>query len=267
MVGTGGFFSSDVYKLYNVVQNTQILYSKELLISTLREYFAQDTRYHYVRDEWGFPKTPDHTDLPPNAGWDNDATTRIYIGQEHRFDVKFLPAVLVRHTSSAYVPISINQNQECVEYGYQLFIDGYGNKHALRVPVNYVFAGAWDLGFDIDVITEGPQDRSTIVEAVSMHLQSNVRNQLTYDGLFIKNLRTSGESQELYQNDNLYKQTISLECRGEYKREIPISNIVEIITACIEIGYIDRDVWIPAQNMTIQFELDLTNTILQTYPL
>lgn len=266
MVGTGGFFSSDLYSLYNVVQNTQILYPKSLLIATLKDYFSKDTKYHYVKDEWGFPKTPDHTDLDPRAGLEDDATTRIFIGQENRFDVPFLPAVLIKHTSASYKPISINQEQDCVQYGYRLFIDGYNNKYNLRVPVSLIFAGAWDLGFDIDVLAEGPQDRSTIVESICMYLQSIARDDLTYAGLFIKGVRVNGENQELYRGDNktIFKQTISLDCRGEYRRLIPISNVVESIMACIEVGHTTNGVWVPDPNLTINFNLDLTNTILQT---
>jgi len=267
MVGSGGFFSSDLYSAYNVVQNTMILFPKSLLISALREFFAKDTKYHYVSDEWGFPKTPDHTDLDPHAGYNDDATTRIYIGQENRFDVPYYPAVLVKHSGARYFPISINQEQDCVEYGYRLFIDGYGNKHSLKIPINFIYAGAWDLNFDIEVLAEGPQDRSTIVENIAMHLQSNIRNELTFAGLFIKGTSVSAETQELYQNDNIYKQTISLECRGEYRRLIPVENIIEVITACIEVGHTTEDVWMPDPNLTIIFNLDLTNTILQTQPL
>jgi len=267
MVGSGGFFTSDLYSAYNVIQNTQILFPKALLIAALREYFAKDTKYHYVSDEWGFPKTPDHTDLDPAAGFYDDATTRIYIGQEDRFDIPYYPAVLVRYSGARYFPISINQEQDCVQYGYRLFIDGYGNKHSLRIPVYFIFAGAWDINIDIEVMAEGPQDRSTIVEAISMLLQSNIRNELTYDGLFIKSLSVGAETKELYQNDNIYKQTISLECMGEYRRLLPVSNVIEVITACIEVGHYTDEVWVPDPNLTIQFQLDLTNTVLATQSL
>lgn len=264
MVGSGGFFTSDLYSLYNVVQNTSILFPKSLLISSLREYFAKDTKYHFVDDDWGFPKTPDHTDLDPKAGYDDDATTRIYIGQEDRFDIAYYPAVLIRYSGARYMPISINQEQDCVEYGYRLYIDGYGNKHSLRIPVNFIYAGAWDLTLEVDVLAEGPQDRSSIVEAIQMHLMSNVRNELTYAGLFIKGMSLGAETKELYQNDNIYKQTISLDCRGEYRRLIPISNVVEAIVACFEVGHTTDTVWVPDPNLTIQFQLDLTNTVLHT---
>jgi len=267
MVGSGGFFTSDLYSAYNVVQNTMILFPKSLLISTLREYFSKDTKYHFVDDAWGFPYTPDHTDLDPKAGYNDDETTRIYIGQEDRFDIPYYPAVLVRNSGARYFPISINQEQECVQYGYRLFIDGYGNKYSLRIPISFIYAGAWDLTFDIDIYTEGPQDRSTIAESIMMHLQSNVRNELTYAGLFIKGTSLGAETKELYQNNNIYKQTISLDCRGEYRRLIPVGDIIEVINACIEVGYNADSVWIPDPNLTIQFQSDLTNTVLQTQDL
>jgi hypothetical protein len=267
MVGSGGFFTSDLYSAYHVVQNTMISFPKLLIISALKEYFAKDTKYHYVEDDWGFPYTPDHTNLDLKAGINNDSTTRIYIGEEDRFDVAYYPSVIVRHSGARYVPISINQEQDCVQYGYRLFIDGYGNKYSLRIPVNFIYAGSWDINLDIDVMAEGAEDRSTIVQAIAMHLQSNIRNELTYDGLFIKGTSVSGETKELYQNDNIYKQTISLECRGEYRRLIPVGNVIEVITACIEIGNYTNDVWHPDPNLTIQFKSDLTNTILSTQSL
>jgi hypothetical protein len=264
-MATGGFFSSNLYSLHNIVQNTQVLYPKELLISTMREYFAKDSKYHYVEDEWGFPKTPDHTDLNPRAGLQDDLTTRIYIGQENRFDIKFYPAVLVKNTSCSSYNISMNQEEECLEYAFTYFEDAYGNNTFLKTPVNFVFAGAWDLGFDIDILTEGPQDRTTLFEAISMLFQHIKRKDLTVDGLFIKKISGGGESYELYQNDNIYKQTISLECYGEWRKLVPITNLIEVITACIEIGHYDNsNNFNPDPNLQINWQLDLSNTILQT---
>jgi hypothetical protein len=266
MVSSGGFFSSSLFSLYNVVQNTQILYPKELIISTLRNYFSKDVKYHYVSDEWGFPKIPDHTNLNPKAGLQDNLTTRIYIGQEAKFDVKFYPAILIKNTKTTYVPISFNQEEECLEYEKLLFDDGYGNHTYINSPVNFIVAGSWDLGFDLDVLTEGPQDRSTIVENVCILLQSIARNHLTDCGLFIKNVSAGGETFEIYQNDNIYKQTISLDCRGEFKRTIPITNVIDSISMCIEIGNIAEDnTFSPAPNLQINYDLDLTNTILQRF--
>jgi len=265
MVSSGGFFSSNLYSIHNIVQNTQILYPKELIISTLREYFAKDVKYHYVADEWGFPKVPDHTDLNPNAGMYDDLTTRIYIGQEAKFDVRFYPAVLVKNTKTAYNPISFNQEKECLEYELLLFDDGYGNHTYIKSPVNFIIAGRWDLGFEIEVLTEGPQDRSTIVEAICMLFQIIMRDHLIDCGLFIKNVSVGSESFELYQNDNIYKQTISLECQGDFKRKIPITNVIDSISICIELGHYTNTTFEPAPNLQINYDLDLTNTLLQSY--
>ena len=265
-MATGGFFSSNLYSLHNVVQNTQILYPKELIISTLREYFAKDTKYHYVSDEFGFPKIIDHTDLNPNAGYNDDLATRIYIGNEAKFDAKFYPAVLVKNTKSNHVPISFNQDDGTIEYSNLLFTDSYTSTY-IKVPTNFITVFSWDLCFDLDILTEGPQDRATIVEAICVLLQSIARMDLTRAGLFIKNVSVGGESFELYQNDNIFKQTISLECRGDFRRVIPIDSIVEAINLCIEIGHFtESDVFLPDPNLQINSDLDLTNTILQSFP-
>lgn len=253
---TGSFFSSNLFSLYNVIQNVQIIYPKELIIGTLREYFSKDTKYHYVKDEWGFPKTPDHTDLDPLSGLNDNETTRIYIGQENKFTVPFYPAVLVKSTSSTYVPISFNQEESCVQYEFITYEDGYGQKYQVSQPAYFIFAGCWDINLVIDVLTEGSQDRSTIVEAISVYLMGVARNQLTGSGLFIKSLRVDSESIENYQNDNIYKQSISLECKGEYRRHIPITDIAEIITICGEIGHMEGEEFVAAPNMTINHIID-----------
>ncbi len=260
---SGGFFSSDLYSIYNIVQNTQIIYPKELLISALREYFAKDSKYHFVKDEFGFPKTPDHTDLDPGAGFDNDATTRIFIGAENRFDVKYYPAVLVKMTGANSVPISINQEQDCIQYEYVPYYDGNGNNTFLNVPTHMLFAGSWDLTFDIDIYAESPHDRNQIGEAISMLFAHIVRNQLTRAGLFIKSTRTSPENMEDYQNDKIYRLTVTLDCRGEWLRKIPITSVVEIINACFEIGHDDaNNNWTPASNMTINYTQDVSDLLL-----
>ena len=86
-MATNNFFRSDLPKLHSIVQNAMTLYPKELVIATLRDFFSRDHYYHYAHDHWGFPQTPDHTNLPPFAGFDNDITTRVNIIEFYRFDI------------------------------------------------------------------------------------------------------------------------------------------------------------------------------------
>lgn len=260
-MATGGFFSSDLFSIYRVVQNTHILYAKELLVSTMREYFAKDTKYHYVQDPWGFPKIPDHTNLHPEAGINDDATTRIYIGQENKFDIRYYPCALVKHTGSSYKPISFNQDRNCIQQEPRLYIDGYGREYLTYVPKHFLFVGAWDSTFDIDIMAEGIQDRATISEATAMLFQNIAYWDLLQAGLFIKNVRVGGESAEEYMNDKIFKQTVSLECRGEYRRIIPINSIVETISICIEVGNIDNNAYDP--NLEINYKFDLLDVAFQ----
>ena len=71
---------SDIFNLENVVQQSGVVYTKNVIIDELRNLFAQDVQFKYVADVFGFPLTPNHLGLDPAAGLDNDIqTTRIFI--------------------------------------------------------------------------------------------------------------------------------------------------------------------------------------------
>jgi len=263
MKSTASFFPSDLYSIHRVIQNTQIIHAKELIVSELREYFAADSKYHYVRDEYGMPKVADHTDLPPESGLEDEEMTRIWIGQENKQTIRFLPSVMVKHGGSTYKPISFNQDRDSVQYDARIFVDGYGRQQIIRVPVCFLFVGAWDSNFDIDVEAEAPQDRSTIVEAISIFMQNIALYPMLNAGLFIKNTRVSGESSEDFGNDKIFKQTISLECRGEYRRIIPIDSLVDVITVCADFADLSQADPVIAENLNINFTLDLTDILLE----
>ena len=121
-MGTANTFKTDLYALHNYVQNTMLIHPKELMIEMLREFFSRDSYYHYVRDAWGFPLTPDHTDLSGDAGLNDDVTTRLYIGEAYRYDINYYPAILVRTGGSKYVPISMGREKGSVQYTTTRFI-------------------------------------------------------------------------------------------------------------------------------------------------
>jgi hypothetical protein len=212
-------------------------YPKELIIGMLREEFSKDSFYHYVSDPWGFPKVPDHTDLPLGAGLNDDLTTRIFIGEAFRFDAIFYPALLVKMTAARSVPISMNRNKDVVEYEKQLVIDGYGNSKEFFIPKYIDLAGAWEGTIAIDVISRDILDRDNLVSIV-MLLFTDIRfESLRKAGVLVKSGQPSlgGISEgDDRQQDKLYKATISVDIRTEWRRLIPISDVVERINFCVD---------------------------------
>jgi len=224
---------SDIFNLEYVVQQTGMVHGKNLLIDTLRDIFAQDREYKYVSDVFGFPKTPYHLGLDPAAGLDDEETTRIFIGSTYRYDIKFNPSIIVKNTGSRYVPISFNQNLLGVINRKEIITDGYGNSSVIYTPAYHTLVGAWDQTFEVKVIAENEMDREEIADIVQVTLMGTRRMDLQRAGLFIKDLSTSGESEEKYSNDYLYMVSINLNTRTEWKVHIPISNLVERIGVCL----------------------------------
>lgn len=261
-MSTGFNQTTDLYDIFSVVQNTMIRFPKDQIIATLREFFADDSYYHYVRDEWGFPKTPDHTDLDTSAGLNDDAATRLFIGEAYRYDGIYYPALLVRAGGFRYVPISMSRNKGVIQYTTTRFIDGYGNESIFSTPSTFCAAGAWEGQIIIDILTRGMRSRDDLVELVMMLFTEISWDELFNIGVSIKpNISASAASEGEDRNDKLFKQTITLDIRTEWRREIPVENLLDIINICVEMGNLEVNPPVLAPNMTIVTSVDLLDAL------
>ena len=143
-MATSNTFRTDLYSLHNYIQNTSIVHPKEIIIEVLRDFFSEDSYYHYVKDEWGFPKTPDLTGVDLEAGFNDDITTRLFIGEPHRYDVIYQPSLLITSQGNRAVPLSFSNNDGVVINEVTRFIDGYGNESFISTPSYMQQAGAWE---------------------------------------------------------------------------------------------------------------------------
>lgn len=254
-IGSSNFTFSDIPKLDGITRDVGIVNGRNLIIDALRECFARDAEWRYVKDIFGFPKTPSHLGLSDTAGLDDFTTTRIFIGTSYRYEQSYLPAISVRQTSSAYHPISFNQNMYNIEYEMQRIEDAYGEVSFIRQPARYTFAGAWDQSFEIKVVSNSQEDTSAIADIVMVSLQSTYRHILQENGLFIKQISAGGEQAEsIGANDPVFSISITANTFSEWRREIEIRNTLDRIKLCfnIDLGS-DKDV--PANNLS--FEVDL----------
>lgn len=243
MRGTTGFISnSDIYILDKIVQNTAMEAGRNLLIDQLRESFSRDRMYRWVPDDWGFGKVPPASGLGPNAGITDESSTRLYIGAQYKNSMAFLPAIVIKQNSMAYKPVSFNQNKWDFEYGNVAVMDDAGKITYVRAPVAYSYVGLWDSNFEIKIISRSLVDTTRLHDMVMIMLQSTFRYTLQQSGLFIKEVRSSGEQAESYgSNDPYYFTSISVETMSEWRRRVPISNSVERIQVCIDLDIIETD--------------------------
>jgi len=254
-MATGNIFKSDLPGLHNVVQNTCIVQPKDIVLSHLRRYFSDDTYYHYSKDPWGFPNTVDHTDLPLTAGLNDNITTRLFIGENYRQDGIFYPAILVKHGGSKSVPLSINRERGSVQWEIRSYQDGYGNVSFYRSPKSFIYAGAWEGSLIIDIKTRSIRSRDDIVAECMLCFTDILYEDLKNAGVLCKPPTVSGTSEDDDRNDKVFRQTITLDIRTEWRREIPVSNIVEVINFAVEFGNLAVPNAPIAQNLTINTDL------------
>lgn len=227
---------SDLFQLTNFVKQVAVSQGKNLLIDALREHFRQDSFYRYETDAFGFPKVVNVTELPPDI--QEKRTTRIFIGDIFRYDMRYLPSITVRHSSTKSFEIGFNQNVFTTKYRLDLVVDGYGSKSYIRVPTHHCVAGGWDQSFEVVIAAQATPDREELSDLVSSFLMGVKRQALYESGLFIKSISVGSEREEDFANDKIYFQSLSIDTFSEWRREIPISsnNVIEAINFCFNYG-------------------------------
>lgn len=240
-MATGHRVYSDLFSYANFTRQVAVAQSKNLLIDALRDYFKNDTLYRFETDGWGFPLTPNLTDLPPDI--QEHRTSRIFIGDIYRADKRFFPSITVRYSSGKYHPVSFNQDVTSKQYRLDLVIDGYGEQSYIRIPTHNIVCGAWDQSFEVLIAAEAIPDREELTDIVSSFLIGVIRQELYESGLFIKSVNMGNEREEDFGNDKIYLQSISLETYSEWRREIPIdaNSLIDTINFCFQYGLFSQE--------------------------
>ena len=253
---------TDLYSLHNYIQNTLISSPKEIMVESLRKFFSQDSFYHYQKDQWGFPLTPDHTDLPIESGLNDNVTTRLFIGETFRKDVQYYPCLLVKHAGSRSVPISMNRDKGSIKWAPVKYIDGYGNESIINNPSYIIQAGAWEGSLAIDIKTRSSKSRDELSEIVAIFGVDSFNDILKDVGVFIKAVSISSPSEIEDRNDKIYLNTITFDIRTEWRREIPITNVLEVINICVDLGLFTSTGQNVAPNLTINTTIELIDNLI-----
>ena len=265
---------SDLQRIHGIVQNTMIKYPKELLIHVLRDFFSQDSYYHYEKDEFGFTQIKDQTNLPLNAGMidpenaqTQHLTTRIYIGEQYKSRDKLYPSIIVKGNSVKDVPYSATNEEGCVQYEKVVYIDQATNQKAIaHIPKCFILAGSWEGDLSIEVATKNSNTRDEIVELINMCYKLNMQEFIN-NGLIIKPLSIGSPSETQERNDFIFKQSITAPFKGEWRIEKPIYNLIERIVVTVDYGYIDGNNPTFSPEARSAIDLNLSDEILKNiYP-
>lgn len=272
-MSTNNFFKSDLFGLHNIIQASMLVYPKEIIIATLRDFFSKDSYYHYSKDQWGFANTTDHTDLVPgadlpaqfdkNGAKQEGLSTRVFIGEKYRYDGIYYPAILVQNGGSRYVPISINREQGGIQYEDIVFEDGYGNQTIVHKPKALITAGVWEGSINIEVQSRSLRSRDDLVELIGMCFTEVTFDTLYDVGVIIKPISIGAPSEGDDRNDKLFRQTLTLDIRTEWRREIPVGNIIDAILFTVTFENLANPNSPAAANLTINTEVSIADMLLK----
>jgi hypothetical protein len=142
------------------------------------------------------------------------------------------------------------------------FEDGYGNLIAtFPVPEHFIFAGAYEGSINIEIKTRDLRARDDLVDLISLLFIDIAFDDLQKAGLIVKNVSSGTSSETQDRNDFIFSQTITLQIRSEWRRHLPIGNIIDIINTSIDFGRTDPEPGPIARNLTINTNQTITDII------
>jgi hypothetical protein len=115
-----------------------------------------------------------------------------------------------------------------------VFEDGYGNIKTFMVPSYFIFAGAWEGSINIEIMAKDLRARDDLVDLVSLLFVDIAFNDLYKSGLIVKGVAAGAPSETDDRNDKIFRQTVTLQIRSEWRRHIPIKNVIEIVNTSVE---------------------------------
>ncbi len=256
---------SDLTRLHNIVQNTMIRYPKQLLVHVLRDFFSQDSYYHYDQDEYGFANIADQTNLPLDAGMSDHLTTRLFIGEQFKNRTKYYPSIIVKFNSAKEVTLSPSKEYGVVQYEPIIYTDSAtGIKTQVHIPKAHVFAGAWEGSLSVEISAKGSDARDELTQLTAMALSTIYFEEMIDAGVLIKPLSIGSPSEVQERNDYIFKQSITCDFRSEWRREVPIYNLIERIVVSVSFENFDSPPDSPTT--TVVSELDYTDTLRGIFP-
>jgi len=257
-MGTGNIFKTDLYYLYDYVSNPAITYPKELFVETLREFFSQDTTYHYQRDVWGFPLITDHTNEKQEAGFVDNTTSRLFIGEAFRNDQDFYPALIIKHGGTKSVQIAFNRNKYSVQWENTIFEDGYGNRKIIKTPAYFERNGAWEGSIIIDVQSRNSRSADELSELVAINFVDRSFDDMKNSGVVILGSPNISSPSELFdRTGKIHKRTVTFDIRSEWCWQSKINNVIDIVNLCFDIGNINTQIFSPNLAINVQNLLEL----------
>jgi hypothetical protein len=243
-----------------------LVYPKEVVIAALRDFFSKDSYYHYSMDSFGFPNTTDHTDLPLGADIppqnDEHLPTRLFIGENYQFNGIYYPAILIKSGGSKYVPISINREQGSIQYDDIFYEDGYGNQTIIKRPISFITAGIWEGSIIIDIKSRSLRARDDLAELIALHFAEINFKTIEDVGVVVKPPSLSAPTESDDRSDKLFGQTITLDIRTEWRRNIPVGNLIDTIFFTVMFQNLSNPSAPVANNITVNTEVSITDMLL-----
>lgn len=202
---------------YELTQSTHSDVIVDTIVEFLRQCFSNHPNYTYIprEDSWG----PD---------WEH---TKIVIVDKYTEDALFLPVITTSVDSVRTKWLQFSQSPFQTVLKSQMNSDGSikRDKDGRELPSHYEYTGAYEGTISLIISANDTLEREELCNLIHVILAESGRDTLYMRGIFVSNVTVGGGSEIEYRNDFIYQQTISLDVYSEWRRKIPVGEVLRSI--------------------------------------
>lgn len=174
---------------YSALKNT-----KDVIIQTLREYFANLDNYAYL--------------IPPQ--FDKDHFQNIAIWDTEPEELRTLPLLVIISGVGDMITGGLG------DMAQEVYDPITGE------IIAYKYGGMYNFNLSIEVGTRGTLEREFLADLVTKALRFTLRRKIESQGVLIHNARYGGESVVNYGSDHIYVATINIGTWSEWYEDVEL---------------------------------------------
>lgn len=177
------------------MKSNAVKHTKDILIKYLRGYLSNYNNY--------------------SSFCDTDFSSTIIYDKEPN-DLRRLPAIVISGGSGQLITSGLGDfAQEIYDIGTQEIIaERYG--------------GMYEFSFTIDIGAKTTRERELLGDLLMVAYRVQLRRFMQKEGVLVKDIRYSGESEVLYDSDKIYVSTIQLTTWSEWYQDVNLITLEDL---------------------------------------
>lgn len=196
----------------------------DVFMTELRQCFSHHPVFTYVSRE-------------DDSGPDYDLT-QIVVVDKYTEEAMFLPIITSTFNGGNVKWLQFSQSPFNTVLKPQMNSDGSikRDQQGRFIPSHFEYTGAHESSITFNISTGSTIDREELTSLLQILLLEQLRDALTLQGIFIKDVSVGSQTEAPYREDSVFQTSVTANLYSEWKRVVPVGDTLKSIGFDMTVG-------------------------------